>query len=171
MARQQPTCPPHGVASATQRPDNPAHPSHGPNRAIRPARCMCTTHTTPDSRDPPHGVAGASRSANPVRMSLARPTKVSPRDRQRPPQSLLECAAPGRSSQCGTRGVDQKQLRPSVLQTSELRECILAAPAPKLQDCGNVRSEQSEHVSLLTTVTTSGPVRCAEVFVPTDELS
>ena len=47
----------------------------------------------------------------------------------------------------------------------------LRSSSTKLQECGNVRSEQSEHVSLETTVTTSGPVRCAEVFVPTDELS
>ena len=42
-----------------------------------------------------------------VRMSLARPkdhgVARASRGRQRPPQSLLECAAPGRSSQCGTR--------------------------------------------------------------------
>ena len=41
----------------------------------------------------------------------------------------------------------------------------------KLQEYRNVRSEQSERLSLLTTVTTSGPVRCADLFVPTDELS
>ena len=85
------------------------------------------------ARHKDHGVAGASR------------------DQQRPPQSLLECAAPGRSSQCGThsgrvqqhlgptwcvrhlaapRSVGpavstQRKIRPSVLQTREFREGIL----------------------------------------------
>ena len=53
-----------------------------------------------------------------VRMSLARPkdhgVARASRDRQRPPQSLLECAAPGRSSQCGTHSSRvQQHLGPS----------------------------------------------------------
>ena len=67
-------------------------------------------HGLPTTRHrPPHGVARSVPRDWPthVRMTLARPedqgvTGVS-RDRQRPPQSLLECAAPGRSSQCGSR--------------------------------------------------------------------
>ena len=49
------------------------------------------------------------------------------------PQSLLECAASGRSSQCGTGPVTTKQLRSSDLQTSELRECIQLLSTTRLR--------------------------------------
>ena len=88
----------------SDQPDARVYQTHDPDSNPRaPAWCR-------SNRPKDHGVAGASR------------------DRQRPPQSLLECAAPGRSSVLDPR-CRPKQLRPSVLQTSELRECILAAPA------------------------------------------
>ena len=77
-----------------------------PERSDQP-EARLTNHTTPSP-------AWCRRSVprdwpTHVRMTLARPedqgvTGVS-RDRQRPPQSLLECAAPSRSSQCGTREI------------------------------------------------------------------
>ena len=113
-----------------------------------------------------------------VRMSLARPKKTMvslerPKIDRGHLKSLLECAAHGRSSQCGTYSsrvqqhlgpswsvrhlaaprsvgpvVSTKQLRPSVLQTSELRECILAAPVPNFKIAEMCAAEQSERVSL-----------------------
>ena len=80
-----------------------------------------------------HGVAGASRRRQRPLQSLlecAAPGRSSQCGThsgrvQQTPWSHLECAAPGRSSQCGTAVSTKKKLRPSVLQTSEFREGIL----------------------------------------------
>ena len=81
--RSCPRYPTHGIAEASHDPDSNPRVSRmvsqkRPKGSVNP-RVHVVSQTQKN-----HGVAGASRS------------------RQRPPQSLLECAAPGRSSQCGT---------------------------------------------------------------------
>ena len=106
----------------TDQPVASAYQTHDPDSNPRAPRMVSQNRPKGSASPRAHVVSQTQRPW--CRRCVARSTGA--------PQSLLECAAPGRSSQCGTP-VTTKQLRSSDLQTSELRECIQLLSTTRLR--------------------------------------